>query len=329
MPQATAPQPTIDFRWHTYGKWLAMGPPETKGKEEFRVCRCSCERGTVAEIHYLALTEGRAKSCGCDRGHWRKPNGKSRLKDLTGQLFGNRLVLRRVSNSRTGLVRWECQCVCGEIKNVASGHLLSGKALQCLSCAQIKPIPQRWIGQRFVSGRIVKRAQQVFWETTCICGEKRNVSGENLGDGPARTTTCGCPGVPMIGQYFGFYYVLERSTNIGNDRGWLCQCVCGFHCAVSTSYLVNGRSKSCGCRGKTVPIGAVFGRLTVLASAGRSRWLCRCECGRECSVRGKHLWGGNRKSCDCLARNAAGAALRAVAAACSSSFGAVTGEETP
>lgn len=51
--------------------------------------------------------------------------------------------------------------------------------------------------------------------------------------------------------------------------------------------------------------GRVFGRLTVIARCrsaanGMSRWLCRCECGEETTVFGRHLRDGHTQSCGCL-----------------------------
>jgi hypothetical protein len=47
-----------------------------------------------------------------------------------------------------------------------------------------------------------------------------------------------------------------------------------------------------------------FGRLLVLADAGnrkgRSRWLCRCDCGKKHTVDGKLLTRGHTNSCGCL-----------------------------
>ena len=50
-----------------------------------------------------------------------------------------------------------------------------------------------------------------------------------------------------------------------------------------------------------------FGRLTVVSKAsaskaGKSRWLCRCDCGIEKIVRGDNLTSGCTKSCGCLNR---------------------------
>lgn len=55
--------------------------------------------------------------------------------------------------------------------------------------------------------------------------------------------------------------------------------------------------------------GEKFGRLTVVSRAenskgGKSRWLCRCECGNECVVHSSSLKSGNTRSCGCIRREA-------------------------
>lgn len=56
-------------------------------------------------------------------------------------------------------------------------------------------------------------------------------------------------------------------------------------------------------------IGLTFGRLKVIADAGRRRLLngescryslCQCECGKPCTVRNGGLRSGNTRSCGCL-----------------------------
>ncbi len=51
--------------------------------------------------------------------------------------------------------------------------------------------------------------------------------------------------------------------------------------------------------------GKRFGRLTVVSRAGsnkqgRAMWLCVCDCGKECCVKGTNLLQGNTSSCGCL-----------------------------
>lgn len=58
-----------------------------------------------------------------------------------------------------------------------------------------------------------------------------------------------------------------------------------------------------------VKVGEKYGRLTVLSCAGRNNdgrqmFLCKCECGKETTVIGKHLQSGNTKSCGCYKHDA-------------------------
>ena len=52
-------------------------------------------------------------------------------------------------------------------------------------------------------------------------------------------------------------------------------------------------------------VGNTYGYLTVIQrmpnnSENRAMWLCKCKCGNETVVMGKHLRSGNTKSCGCL-----------------------------
>ena len=53
-------------------------------------------------------------------------------------------------------------------------------------------------------------------------------------------------------------------------------------------------------------VGQRFGRLVVLAQTKtrhkRAYWICRCDCGNECSAMGKSLRQGKKRSCGCLQR---------------------------
>lgn len=51
--------------------------------------------------------------------------------------------------------------------------------------------------------------------------------------------------------------------------------------------------------------GRIFGRLHVLQRSGKTRpvkWVCKCSCGIERTVRSVHLVTGHTKSCGCLQR---------------------------
>ena len=117
--------------------------------------------------------------------------------------------------------------------------------------------------------------------------------------------------IPLTGRRFGRWTVL----NDGRPE-LLCRCDCGTERAVSARALLNGKSQSCGClRSETtarrnreqrlkhpIAAGDVFGRLTVLDAADRTKVACRCECGSQATVSAPHLTTGAVLSCGCLHR---------------------------
>lgn len=87
---------------------------------------------------------------------------------------------------------------------------------------------------------------------------------------------------------------------------WECKCDCGKEHKISSSLLVHGGIKSCGCLEKETNklisrVGEKFGKLTIIAKADghRKKWVVRCECGVEKIVRYGNLKNGCTKSCGC------------------------------
>lgn len=77
-------------------------------------------------------------------------------------------------------------------------------------------------------------------------------------------------------------------------------------------------------------IGNTYGYLTVIERAentkeGRAMWKCKCKCGNETTVLGKHLRSGNTKSCGCYQRErAAQANMDRVGSLVGQKFGKLT-----
>lgn len=117
----------------------------------------------------------------------------------------------------------------------------------------------------------------------------------------------------LTGQKFGRLTVIEY-TNQRNKRGnvlWLCKCECGNIIEVSSSRLISGDKKSCGCLYKE-NINYIhkfenlcnkkFNHLTVLEYAytknGKNYWKCRCDCGNIVYITTSRI--KQNKSCGCL-----------------------------
>ena len=114
--------------------------------------------------------------------------------------------------------------------------------------------------------------------------------------------------IDLTGQKFGRLVVVGRcKEKQGKFILWLCQCDCGSPpIKLRGQNLRDGHTKSCGCIKVENLTGQHFGRLSVLqrmegnSDAGKSRWLCQCDCGQIVPVIGASLKNGNTKSCGCL-----------------------------
>nr|DAY71092.1 MAG TPA: PVL ORF-50-like family [Caudoviricetes sp.] len=123
----------------------------------------------------------------------------------------------------------------------------------------------------------------------------------------------------LTGRKFGMLTVIRR--DVGNDyitpstgrksARWICKCLCGNIRSVPVQQLRSGHTWNCGCQSKNKLkdlTGQKFGKLTVIGRAEdyisprnerEVQWRCKCDCGRECIVRGHSLRNGHTTSCGC------------------------------
>jgi len=117
----------------------------------------------------------------------------------------------------------------------------------------------------------------------------------------------------LTGRVYGRLTVLEDVGRKNRGVIWRCICECGNFIDVASGNLQSGNTQSCGCykRERTTETnkkdltGQVFGRLTVLEDAGRTKqskviWRCLCECGNITNAITASLQSGNTQSCGCL-----------------------------
>lgn len=179
-------------------------------------------------------------------------------------------------------------------------------------------------GQKFNRLLVIKRdlsRKGVYWICQCDCGNQVSVLSQNLRTG--NTQSCGCLNrekldnintIDLTGKIFGDLIVLERDySKKGNGAYWKCQCRCGEKIVISGTHLRSGHTKSCGCLiDKTASEmhlkdlqGKSIGNLEVLRrdmskTGKRVYWICKCNCGKEVSVRSDHLLKEEILSCGCL-----------------------------
>ncbi len=183
-------------------------------------------------------------------------------------------------------------------------------------------------GQRFGRLTVLEKSDgrsgdgSVLWRCRCDCGGVTFGTSHALTHG--RKQSCGCikqdnlhPQTvkDLTGQRFGMLVAIkpvEQRTGSGGAV-WLCECDCGCECHVSSTSLVEGNTKSCGClkakqhpeRWKVKP-GDQFGRLIALEPTqgtdkyGSIIWQCHCTCGNDAFVSSRSLRSGKVQSCGCL-----------------------------
>lgn len=205
--------------------------------------------------------------------------------DLTGQKFNHLTVIRRDF----------------EIQKMHPNERQAWWEVYCDSCGQIKSL----------RGSIIKKAQ--------TCGCKKN-SDKNPRK-PIQIKPKDSKhfrGIDLKGQRFARLTVLEYADeqyqvfyNGHHKNTWKCQCDCGNICYVTTENLRRGDTPSCGCitkenqRSKLKDLsGQKFGHLLVLKWLGtinnNSKYLVRCDCGKEYEIYASNLIQGSTTSCGCV-----------------------------
>ena len=131
-----------------------------------------------------------------------------KVKDITGQRFGRLLVFERsedrISKSGRKIIRWKCQCDCGNIIDVDSSNLLRGNTRSC-GCLTSENKKQYYIGKKFGRLTVIERIENYIdengsphsmWKCKCECGNVVSVRGTFLKSGSVRS--CGCLGAETL-----------------------------------------------------------------------------------------------------------------------------------
>jgi len=187
-------------------------------------------------------------------------------RDLTGHKYGMLTVLS--FHSKVGINdKWLCKCDCGKecvkyVSNLKQGHT---KSCGCVYKATRKEGGKKnaidLTGRRFSRLVVTERVgssshQKVRWLCKCDCGNEKVILSNHLLNG--NTTSCGCvhrESMSQIGKDNAIYeltgkrferlLVIEKSKD--RYASWRCVCDCGKEKVVTTSQLVGGKTRSCGC----------------------------------------------------------------------------------
>jgi hypothetical protein len=104
---------------------------------------CLCDCGKSIEVRQDAILSSKSNSCGCIRDEIAKTNIRIAIanykprvaEDLTGKKFGRLTAINEAERSVTpkgrSLIRWNCLCTCGTVKDYLSDQLRAGKSTSC------------------------------------------------------------------------------------------------------------------------------------------------------------------------------------------------------
>lgn len=166
---------------------LIVEAATTQRKNGYTVWQCRCGCGNTIMLDTRALQRETIQDCGCIT------KVKPGMRDLSGQRFG-RLVCIEPSEerSRSGSVKWICQCECGRKCTVSVQQLTSGnnKSCGCMGHPPLKDFVGRRFGQLTVAEYAGKRSGMHRWRCQCDCGRESTVGQTLLQNG--KTQSCGC-----------------------------------------------------------------------------------------------------------------------------------------
>lgn len=125
---------------------------------KFITWECICECGNIITVDANNLRNNNTKSCGCI----------TNCKDLTGQIFGDLKVIKRMENNSRGDSKWLCECTCGNTKVILRNSLISGRTKSC-GCGMLAALEKGRYSMR-THGMSKSRLYRIW------CGIKKRTS---------------------------------------------------------------------------------------------------------------------------------------------------------
>lgn len=108
------------------------------------------------------------------------------FKDITGQKFGNLIAIKLIGTTRSKKKLFQCKCNCGQVKNIQSASLLSGKTKSCGRCKifSIEGVKKEYL--KVI--RIEKFGKKFLALCSCVCGKQVYLNHGNF----IQNKSCGC-----------------------------------------------------------------------------------------------------------------------------------------
>lgn len=177
------------------------------------------------------------------------------MKIREGYRIGKLTVASDTGKRKNGYMIWQCACDCGGTIELDTRTLQRETIRDCGCITKVKPGQNDLTGQYFGKLEALEPTKMrdvngvTIWRCQCNCGNEALVSAALLKNGYKKS--CGCLRRPNVedltGKQFGELTVLGYSDSRNGMRFWHCKCSCGKETTVRQGYLLDGRTKSCGC----------------------------------------------------------------------------------
>ena len=173
--------------------------------------------------------------------------------NLIGKKFGRLTVINRAETDKKG-VWWNCQCECGNIKQIRTDHLKKGDTVSC-GCKSKETLikynqeikANNLLGQKFGKLTVIEKTDKrnsgaIVWKCKCECGKITYVRSTSLKSGDVKS--CGCSQeIDITNKHFGKLIAIRKE----GPNKWLCKCECGNEKIIDKAPLLRGDINSCGC----------------------------------------------------------------------------------
>lgn len=244
-----------------------------------------------------------------------------KINDLTGLTFDKLTVLELSMKGKSP--HWKCICDCGNIIDVKTTDLKSGKVHQCRECRykqSSKTQRINYVGRK-VGYLTIESVEYVDHRPIalceCKCGKQVTIGIDALYRKSKNFKSCGCyirsKYEVLAREKYGSKiesngYVLLGATDKSRNR----KRIYSFKCKTcnqvfdqTIDYILKSKGSCPFCSSRSMDLsGKYFGRLVVLHQTinpynkQKNRyWLCKCECGNQIVVSTTNLLSGKTHQC--------------------------------
>ena len=209
----------IDLTGQRFGRLVVIERAKNRDLSNKIMWHCVCDCGNFVDVITGSLKNGNCKSCGCLRI-------MPPFEDLTGKTFGRLTVKTKgesyVSPKGDKILRWTCECECGNTVVVSTTSLKSGKTKSC-GCYHLEIVkrPNNYSKKEFGVASF-NRMFGMYKNSAKKRGHSFNLTSEQFaflinqdcyycGCSPRRTITnkhgngdLTCNGIDRIDSYIGY-----------------------------------------------------------------------------------------------------------------------------